>query len=225
MLKPKRKITREEIKKDSFVESVFKTRSFVRDNSKLFYRIGGGCAILFTLVIFFGTSLKNNKKEAEFLLTQSTLFLDGGDKQNAKIILQELVDEYGGTEPGRLGGYHLAQMHIKDYNNDSALPLLIEYSKNGDNPFLLSSVNESISNIYLQNNDLKNAIKHQSNSVKKTITKKATALSKVKLAELYIKEGSFDKSSELIYDLSTEYSDDTDIMNKINYLLGLSMNN
>ena len=56
-------------------------------------------------------SLKNNKQEAEFLLTQSTLFLDGGDKQNAKIILQELVDEYGGTEPGRLGGYHLAQMH------------------------------------------------------------------------------------------------------------------
>ena len=225
MLKPKRKITREEIKKDSFVESVFKTRSFVRDNSKLFYRIGGGCAILFTLVIFFGISLKNNKQEAEFLLTQSTLYLDGGDKQNAKIILQELVDEYGGTEPGRLGGYHLAQIHIKDYNNDSALPLLIEYSENGDNPFLLSSVNESISNIYLQNNDLKNAIKYQSNSVKKTDTKKATALSKVKLAELYIKEGSFDKSSELIYDLSTEYSDDTDIMNKINYLLGLSMNN
>ena len=33
-----------------------------RDNSKLFYRLGGGCAILFTLVIFFGISLKNNRQ-------------------------------------------------------------------------------------------------------------------------------------------------------------------
>ena len=155
MLKPKRKITRDEIKKDSFVESVFEVRSFVKENLKLFYQIGGGIALFFLLIIFLGQSSKNNKLEAEFLLTQSTLYLDGGDVQNAKILLQELVDEYDGTEAGRLGGYHLAQLYIRDNDNELALPLLIKYSKSGDNPFLLSSSNEAIASMYMQINNLK----------------------------------------------------------------------
>ena len=40
MLKPKRKITRDEIKKDSFVESVFLIRSYINDNLQLLGRIG-----------------------------------------------------------------------------------------------------------------------------------------------------------------------------------------
>ena len=35
MLKPKRKITRDQIKNDSFVETIFDIRSYVMDNSKL----------------------------------------------------------------------------------------------------------------------------------------------------------------------------------------------
>ena len=95
MLKPKRKITRDQIKNDSFVETIFDIRSYVMDNSKLLSRIGGGFVVLLLLIVFLGQSSKNNKREAEFLLTQSNVYLDNGDSQNAKIILQELIDEYG----------------------------------------------------------------------------------------------------------------------------------
>ena len=224
MLKPKRKITRDEIKKDSFVESVFEVRSFVKENLKLFYQIGGGVALFLLLIIFLGQSSKNNKLEAEFLLTQSTLYLDGGDVQNAKILLQELVDEYDGTEAGRLGGYHLAQIYIRDNDNELALPLLIKYSKSGDNPFLLSSSNEAIASMYMQINNLKKAIEYQSSSLKYSNTKKTLAFSKLKLVEMYIKEGSIERSKELIAELKNEYSDDQDINNKIDYVVGLLMN-
>ena len=92
MLKPKRKITRDEIKKDSFIESVFEVRSYIRDNSKFLSRIVSGLALMILLVIFYGQSSRNNLREAKFLLTQSSLYLDNGDIQNAKILFQELIE-------------------------------------------------------------------------------------------------------------------------------------
>lgn len=38
MLKPKRKTTKEEIKKDSFVETVFNFRVFLKENSQILIR-------------------------------------------------------------------------------------------------------------------------------------------------------------------------------------------
>ena len=50
MLKPKRKITRDQIKNDSFVETIFDIRSYVMDNSKLLSRIGVVFVVLLILV-------------------------------------------------------------------------------------------------------------------------------------------------------------------------------
>ena len=224
MLKPKRKITRDQIKNDSFVETIFDIRSYVMDNSKLLSRIGGVFVVLLILIIFLGQSSKNNKQEAGFLLTQSNIYLDNGDSQNAKIILQELVDEYGNTESGRLGGYHLAQLYMKNNDNESALPLLLNYSKKGENSFLLTSANEAVSSFYLENNDIRNAIKYQSVAVENSFTKKDEALSKLKLIELYIIDGSLDMSVNLLDELKSEHKDDPDIMKNIDYVSGLLMN-
>ena len=223
MLKPKRKITRDELKKDSFVESVFELRSYLKDNLTILSRIGGGLVLIIALAIFFGQSSRNNFREAEFLLTQSSLYLDNGDTQNAKILLQELTDEYSGTEPGRLGSYYLAQLHLKSNNSESALPLLLNYSKKGENSFLLSSANHAISSIYHQNNDIKNAIKYQLASIKNSKTEKDGAFSSIKLAELYIKDGSFKNSSNILDEIKNNFSDDLDVMNKVEYVSGLLM--
>ena len=208
MLKPKRKITRDQIKNDSFVETIFDIRSYVMDNSKLLSRIGGGFVVLLLLIVFLGQSSKNNKREAEFLLTQSNVYLDNGDSQNAKIILQELVDEYGNTESGRLGGYHLAQLYLKK----------------GENLLLLTSANEAISSLYQENNDIRNAIKYQSVAADNSYSKKKGALSKLKLIELYIKDGSLDMSTNLLNELKSEHKDDPDMMKNIDYVSGLLMN-
>ena len=225
MLKPKRKIARDEIKNDTFVETIFEVRSYVKDNTKLLSRVGGGFIVLLILIVFLGQSSKNNKREGQFLLTQSTVYLDNGDSQNAKILLQELTDEYGNTESGRLGGYHLAQLYMKNNNKESALPLLLEYSKKGRNSFLLTSANEAISSIYLEFNDIKNAIKYQAASVENSISKKTAALSKLKLIELYIKDESLERSIKLLDEIKYENTDDPDVMQKIDYVSGLLMHN
>ena len=132
MLKPKRKTTKEEIKKDSFVETVFNFRVLLKENSQILIRSVSVVGTLIVIIILFSRINENNKNEAELLLTKSSLYRDNGDSQNAKIYLQELVDEYGSTESGRIGGYNLAQIYITEQRFDDALPLLEKYSSNED---------------------------------------------------------------------------------------------
>ena len=96
MLKPKRKTTKEEIKKDSFVETVFNFRVLLKENSQILIRSVSVVGALIVIIILFSRINENNKNEAELLLTKSSLYRDNGDSQNAKIYLQELVDESGG---------------------------------------------------------------------------------------------------------------------------------
>tara|TARA_Y100000741_G_scaffold61872_1_gene43668 strand:+ start:262 stop:495 length:234 start_codon:yes stop_codon:yes gene_type:complete len=76
----------------------------------------------------------------------------------------------------------------------------------------------------MQLNNLKKAIEYQSSSLKYSNTKKTLAFSKLKLVEMYIKEGSIERSKELINELKNEHSDEKDINDKIDYLTGLLMN-
>ena len=52
MLKPRKKITRKEIKKDPVLEKVANTYSFIQNKQKVLTRIGIGVAIGFILPIF-----------------------------------------------------------------------------------------------------------------------------------------------------------------------------
>ena len=223
MLKPKRKITRDEIKKDSFVESVFLIRSYINDNLQLLGRIGGGIGLLIIIIIFLSQSFQNNRQEAEYLLTKSTLYLDNGDLQNAKIQLQELIDEYGSTESGKIGAFYLAQLYLSDNNYESAIPLFETYAKKGSNPFLLTSSNEALSNLYLEKEDLINAIKYQLKAVEYSDTKKLEAINNLKLSELYLKNNDVEKSTKILNVIRNNHADDVEIMEKIDYIYGLMM--
>ena len=88
----------------------------------------------------------------------------------------------------------------------------------------MSSANHAISSIYHQNNDIKNAIKYQLASIKNSKTEKDGAFSSIKLAELYIKDGSFKNSSNILDEIKNNFSDDLDVMNKVEYVSGLLMN-
>ena len=67
MLKPKRKTTKEEIKKDSFVETVFNFRVLLKENSQILIRSVSVVGALIVIIILFSRINENNKNEAELL--------------------------------------------------------------------------------------------------------------------------------------------------------------
>ena len=223
MLKPKRKTTKEVMKQDSFVETVFNIREFLKGNSQILTRITGVLVGLIVILILFSRAQENNFKEAELLLSKSNLFLDNGDVQNAKINLQELVDEYGSTEAGRAGGYKLAQIYMKDQLLDDAIPHLKVYSKKGKNSFLISSSNKSLSYIYSKKNELSNAIKYQQKAVNTSNSLNFKAENMIILAYLYLANKDSEKTKEIVKEIRDDFPKNPLISQKIDELLGQMM--
>ena len=223
MLKPKRKTTKEEMKRDSFVEMVFNIREFLKGNSQILTRISGVLVGLIIILLLFSRAQENNFKEAELLLSKSDLFLDNGDVQNAKINLQELVDEYGSTEPGRVGGYKLAQIYMKDQLLNDAIPHLKVYSKKGKNSFLISSSNKSLSYIYSKKNELINAIKYQRKAVNTSNSLNYKAENMIILAYLYLAKKDSEKTKEIVKEIRDDFPKNPLISQKIDELLGQMM--
>ena len=83
MLKPRKKITRKEIKKDPILEKVANTYSFIQNKQKVLIRIGIGVAIGFILLNIWNNQVKKNNEESSFVFTKALVAWQTGDVDNA----------------------------------------------------------------------------------------------------------------------------------------------
>ena len=73
MLKPRKKITRKEIKKDPVLERVANTYSFIQDKQKILTKIGIGIVIGFVLFNVWNNHTQKNNEESNFLWLMSNV--------------------------------------------------------------------------------------------------------------------------------------------------------
>ena len=139
MLKPKRKITRQEIQKDPFLEFINEAQQWLKDNKKLLYQVLFGILAVVIVVYFLRNTRSNSNTEGEALLGKALLSQDMGDVENTKFQLQSLVDDYEGTKAGLEGNYYLGKIAFENGENEIAKEFLNEYVKKGDNSILVTT--------------------------------------------------------------------------------------
>ncbi len=139
MLKPKRKITRQEIQKDPFLEFINEAQQWLKDNKKLIYQVAFGVVAVIALVYFLNNSRSNSSNEGEALLGKALLSQDMGDVENTKFQLQSLVDDYAGTDAGLEGKYFLGKIAFDNGENETAVEYLNDYVKKGENSILMTT--------------------------------------------------------------------------------------
>ncbi len=160
MLKPKRKISKREIKKDPFLEFINDTQRLYNDNKKLIYQVIVGIIVIVTVIFFVSNSRTSSGKTSEALLGKALLSQDMGDFENAEFQLQTLVDDFDGTRAGIEGKYFLGKMLYDDGDIETASEYLSEYVKNGDNAILMTTAYKILAEIALKNNDAEKAEKY-----------------------------------------------------------------
>lgn len=139
MLKPKRKITRQEIQKDPFLEFINEAQQWLKDNKKLIYQVAFGVIAVVAVVYFLNNSRSNSSNEGEALLGKALLSQDMGDVENTKFQLQSLVDDYAGTDAGLEGKYYLGKIAFDNGENETAVEYLNDYVKKGENSILMTT--------------------------------------------------------------------------------------
>ena len=221
MLKPKRKITRKEIQKDPFLESIFSFKEHFENKKQLYIKIILSVVGVFIVGFLYNSNSVTNENEADYGLSIGMIYHNQGDYQNAIMQFQQIVDEYSNTKSGYDASFYIGKIHFERGNYDLALPHFERYVSGSNNNFILSSAYESLSVIYEDKNDLYAAISYQKNSINKSISELGSAYSKLRLAKLHILNNDKDRAIKVMDEVIDNHKDNFDIKKEYDYLYGL----
>jgi TolA-binding protein len=129
MLKPKKGISKREIKEDKLVTTYFKSRGWIEQNRRLVSYIIAVPIILVAVLWFVQNNRRQNNERATTDLAkvyrlydqgQYQLAVDGIPQENIRG-LQSIVDDYGSTQAGEMAKLYLADSYFNLRNYEKAL--------------------------------------------------------------------------------------------------------
>tara|TARA_B100001105_G_C22278470_1_gene394209 strand:+ start:77 stop:745 length:669 start_codon:yes stop_codon:yes gene_type:complete len=159
MLKPKRKITRKEIKKDPFLESIDKLENNFEQNKKTYLNIGIGliASVLVINILLNKQSQKNIDSNSD--LGMALVAFDNEDYDNAKFQFETIVSEYSGTNSSNVANYYLGKISFENDDLDKSKTYLNAYLKDPEPDILIPGAIKMLSNIALKSSEYDKAIK------------------------------------------------------------------
>ena len=121
------KLTKKDLKQDSFVDLAEKSLEFLQANATAV-----GIALLVLVVLLVGGSYVRKgqqaaRAEASFMLYQGQMLVGQGDYALALAPLQECVEKHGGTEFGKYARLALVQARAGTGEYASAIVMIDEY--------------------------------------------------------------------------------------------------
>ena len=221
MLKPKRKITSKELKKDPFIESIYSIKQHFDEKKPQYLKIVLSVVVVFLIGFLYNSNSVTNENEADYGLSIGMIYHNQGDYQNAIMQFQQIVDEYSNTNAGYDASFHIGKIHFERGNYDLALPHFERYVSGSKNNFILSSAYEFLSAIYEDKNNLNDAIAYQKKSINKSISQLGNAYSKLRLAKLYILNNDKERAIKVMDEVIKNHENNFEIKKEYDFLYGL----
>jgi len=170
MLKPRKKITRKELKKDPFLETVYKTSEHFRKYQKRYLRFGLGGLVVIILIVVAVRNQQHKGELAEAALGKALVEFDQGDIDNAVLQLETILDDFGSTRSGNLARYLLGRYYFHSGDYATAKTYLQEYTEGTARKLVLGSAYRMLSSIYAQEGDWAGARRAFDKAIKNAIS-------------------------------------------------------
>lgn len=211
MLRPKKKISKRELKEDALITSYVKARTFYDENKR---NISIGITALVVVVLASIVYINNrnaNEQEASTELGKVFQLYDSGQYQTAiegtpeRNIkgLKAIVDNYGGTDAGNFAKFYLANAYYKLNKFHDALEQFEDFSPEGQ----LLSVSRlmGIGQCYEAIGQYENAAEHYEKAAT-SYPKAVEAAESLNLAAMnYAEAGKKEKALDLFKKLKKDY--------------------
>ena len=158
MLRPKKKITRKEIQRDPFLESVDQAQTHLEENRSLYLKIAIGVIVA---LLFF--NIRSNRQaqyniEASASLGKALVTLDQGDKSSAKFQLETVYNEFDGTSSAYTASYYLGKIKYDAGENLEAEGYLSSFLKKNRKDQLAHSAILMLADIAVNQDRMSDAI-------------------------------------------------------------------
>ena len=160
MLKPKRKITRKEIKKDPLLETIDSFEAKFEKNKKTY----GNAAILVFLVLIGGYIFTNkqnqNKIESNSVLGVAMVAYSNMDYENAKFQFESIKSNFGNTSTANTSSYFLGKIAYENSDFINSSLHLNDFLKYSDDDILVCGAIKLLTEISLKNNNFEEALRN-----------------------------------------------------------------
>jgi tetratricopeptide (TPR) repeat protein len=129
MLKPKKKISKKEIKVDPLISYYTQVKTFYYNNKKYISYGVTGVVVVVLAVFFYLNNLKANNERASIEIGKIYQFFDqgnyiiaiNGQPEKGLNGLKKIVDEYGNTKSGEIARFYLANAYFLIDSTEKAL--------------------------------------------------------------------------------------------------------
>ena len=198
MLRPKKKITKKEIKRDPFLETVDQAQAHIEENRSKYLQVGIG---IFALIIGFNVISNNSnikKSEASSSLGDALITMDLNDQTTAKFQLETVINEYENTTSASLAEYYLGKMSYDNNDNVNAEKHLNSYLNDNPKGFLASSSGIILADIAVSNRDFDKGLSILSKCIKNSNSIKDIRQMQLRKADYYIDNGQKFEAEKII---------------------------
>ena len=159
MLKPQRKITRKEIKRDPFLETIDKIEYNFEQNKKTYLYIALGIiAVIISVNVLLNKQVQKDI-DSNSALGMALVAFDNEDYENAKFQFESILSDFSGTNSFNIANYYLGKISFENNELIIAESYLNEYLNNSEPDILIPGTIKILSNIALKNNEFDKAIK------------------------------------------------------------------
>lgn len=211
MLRPKKKITKRELKEDALVTTYMKATNFFYEKKKLLSSVATGVGVVIVISIIYLNNRAADAEKAATELGKIYKFCDSGQYQLAingipeKNImgLKAIVENYGSSHPGETAKFYLANSYFSLGNYDEALRYFKDYG--GGDVLLKVSALSGIAACYEAREDYKEAAKYFEKAAYKNNQDLNVAENLYNAARDYTKAGEKEKAIELLKKLKKNY--------------------
>ena len=140
MLKPKKKISKKEIKEDRLVTTYFEATTWYQANKRIVNGALTGLVVLVIILVAYLNNVNSNNQKATAELGKILTYYDqgkydvavSGNLQENVRGLQSIVDDYGSTRAGELATFYLANCYYSQSNFDKALKYYLKVDVSDD---------------------------------------------------------------------------------------------
>ena len=159
MLKPKRKITKQDIKRDPFLETIDKLEYSFEKNKKTFLNIvlaiiAGGFIVNFLLKKQAQKNIDSNSA-----LGVAMVAFENRDYENAKFQFETIISEFDGTTAFNTANFYLGRIYFENNEFEKSESFLNTFMISGEPQILYLGAIKMLTYIAVKNNHYDKAVK------------------------------------------------------------------
>ncbi len=198
MLRPKKNITRKEIQRDPFLESVDQAQAHLEKNRNTYLQIG-----IALIVLLIGYNIISGKRaqhriDGSTSLSQALIALERNDLNTAEFQLETVNNDFSKTSSGELSLYYLGKMKYESGEFENAQKYLNKFLKKNSLDYLNAPAYIILADIELNNNKINNAISLIDKGIRKCKDLHNTRTLKLQKAKLSYQKGDKEIARDMI---------------------------